>query len=350
MRRLAACLTPRAAVLASDDAPLRAVEAVLQSCHWHEVLGLSLAIGSDAGQSDTPIVAAGAEGDTLETGLTLGPSGLDGYSDDDIVQEFLRIAVEVHPFRNGSADSMLALRWAVDAFVNLRSRSLRMAAMVDMVRRGNVHVRDQECVMDEDEALHIFSETSTRALDRLSVHDLGRGGVGKMHADVLLNSVHILHLRPQSQGSRPGTQERAILDSVLAGALAANWLAARFARLLSWPSRRAQAETYCSTLVAAVGGVAFSGASRLQRMLTESGGAIVGSTGDMQGPSVQCPLCRVASVASRAIRNVRAGESAPICCVCTEAQSDVCLPCGHLCLCQECFRRLPRSVAASGLT
>lgn len=346
MRRLVACFAPRA-VPGTEDEPRRAVHAVLRSCSWYEVIGLVPAAAASGDVSAQMAGAGVAEGEALEAGLTTALEP-DHFSDQDVERAFLRTAAEVHPYRNSQAEAMLALRWAADAFVHLRSRSLRSAAVPEIARRGQAPAREQECGTDEDEALEIFSEVAILALDRLSLNDLGRG-VSKSHADALLNALHILHLRPQAQGRRPGGQERAILDSVLAGTLAANYILTAMARLVSWPSRRVQSEWICSTIVAALGGVAFNGASRIMRMLVDDGPMPVASSVDVQGPLVQCPLCRIACPANRAIRNVRVGEAAPTCCVCTEAQSDVCLSCGHICLCQECFQRLPRSSVATTL-
>ncbi len=82
--------------------------------------------------------------------------------------------------------------------------------------------------------------------------------------------------------------------------------------------------------------------SRLSR---RSASSEVDTTALLRLPAITlvCPLCREPSQAGRAIKNVRAGEAVPICCVCTEEPSTVCLACGHLCLCLGCFRLLPRS-------
>jgi hypothetical protein len=87
---------------------------------------------------------------------------------------------------------------------------------------------------------------------------------------------------------------------------------------------------------------------RINRMLNSEPGqassrsSLVDSQSFMMSPLVQCPLCRERTPANQAIKNVHAGDSVQLCCVCTETRSDVCLPCGHLCLCQICFSQLPR--------
>ena len=55
---------------------------------------------------------------------------------------------------------------------------------------------------------------------------------------------------------------------------------------------------------------------------------------------VRCPLCRKLSPVDRAVRNVnRVAEvtNVEVCCICLDAQPNVCLACGHLCLCEHCF-------------
>jgi len=313
-----------------------AVELVLRSRSWHEVLGLAF-VQQEQGQDGA--APASNEGPDIESGLAAGDDP-ENTSDEDVMRAFIDRAVDVHPFRNPHADALLALRWTVDSLEHLRGRTQRAEALVD-ARQAQEPVRQQECGTDGDEALRLFAETVTSAVDGLSLLDVERTGVGKPHADALLHGLHILQLRGPRGGGRSSADDP-MLGSVLAGALMANWLLASMARLLSRPSRRAYSEWACSTIVAAVGAVALSGASRLQRVLTGEGGQPLAAAAEAPGPCVQCPLCRTASPTGRAIKNVHVGEAAPACCVCTEARSDVCLPCGHICLCQHCFGMLPR--------
>jgi len=308
----------------------------LRSRNWPEVLQLVPSRGD----------ASPATAD-LESGASEQQDLTDRWSDAGVLEAFVCIGVEVHPFRNQHADSTLALRWAADAYTNLRDRQRRATAL--STEFGNwSSVRDRVCATSADEALRLFGEAVAALHDRLSLYDLTRGGVGKTVADALLHGMHLLHLRP-SLRDRPGSRDRSLLDSVLTGALAANWLLFSMVRFLTRPSQRPRTERVCSTTVAALGGVAFTGATRIQRMLTDDGAGAtrLGVAAEPLEPLVRCPLCRVASPAGRAIQDVRAGDAVPSCCVCTEQKADVCLLCGHLCLCGDCFSHLPRSTAVA---
>jgi hypothetical protein len=72
--------------------------------------------------------------------------------------------------------------------------------------------------------------------------------------------------------------------------------------------------------------------------------------------SIRCPLCRSIVERGRCVRGVKGGRSASACCVCLddgqeskdgEGSARVCLPCGHICLCETCFDRLPSVDTAS---
>jgi len=304
-----------------------------------EALGLQ-----QHGRSD-----AGGEGaDDLEVGLAEG-SGADRLTDEVVLQAFVCIGVEVHPFRVSHVDASLALRWAADSFANLRDQGQRQGAAASAVYQAPL--RDQVCATSADEALRLFGEAVTALHNRLSLHDLARGGVSRAAADALLHGMHLLHLRPHLR-DRPNSEERVLLDSVLSGALTANWLLSTFCSFVSFRPNalRYQREIICSTTVAALGGVAFTGAARLQRMLTDAGDgrSRLGDEEATLEPLVRCPLCRECTPAARAIQNVRAGDAAPTCCVCTEQRASVCLVCGHLCLCEECYLQLPRTTEAAG--
>merc|ERR1711908_248413 len=142
---------------------------------------------------------------------------------------------------------------------------------------------------------------------------------------------------------------RSMLDSVLYSVLTTHWLLRMMMRCLgpaTVGSRRQSAERFCNTMVAAVGGIAFNGVCRINRMLSPEPGRVMREDGAfpvIAATFVQCPLCRQSSPTSRVIKNVRAGEGLPNCCICTEALSSVCLPCGHLCVCEACFSQMPRS-------
>ena len=58
--------------------------------------------------------------------------------------------------------------------------------------------------------------------------------------------------------------------------------------------------------------------------------------------NVRCPLCRIKGKKSGAVRGVKGGGmTAPPCCVCLEEEgATVVLPCGHLCLCANCWSSL----------
>mmetsp|Transcript_56991 Transcript_56991/g.144654 ORF Transcript_56991/g.144654 Transcript_56991/m.144654 type:complete len:336 (-) Transcript_56991:271-1278(-) len=332
LRRLRACFSRRAQASIASTAQARAVEEVLCSRSWPEVLQLL----SSRGDVDASTL------DLEQQDLT------DRWSDTGVLEAFVCIGVEVHPFRNQHSDSTLALQWAADAFVNLRDQHRRTSALsTEWGTWGPV--RDRACSTGADEALRLFGEAVSTLHERLSLHDVVRGGVGKKVSDALLHGMHLLHLRPHMRDDRRGSRDRSLLDSVLAGALAANWLLFRMVRLLTRPSQRQRTEWVCSTTVAALGGVAFTGATRIQRMLTDDGASTtgLGTTAEPLEPCVRCPLCRIVSPAGRAIQDVRAGDSVPCCCVCTEQKANVCLLCGHLCLCGDCFKHLPRSTAVA---
>jgi len=334
---------------AAEEAHAGPVREVLNSRCWHEVIGLALLpVPSAARVAHTQEPAR--DDSMLEAGVRLtreaapAEEDLPEASDSDVVEAYLCTAVKVHPFCNEHEDADHATRWVADAFTNLRTRPLRDASLDEERRalRDEVAVGEQRCETDSAQALHLFSEVVMSVIDRLSVHDLGRGGVSRATTDALLHGLYILHARPLQNGSN--SQAAHLFSSVLAGTLAANSVAAAATRVLMPSGRRSNARLFCSTIIAAVGGIAFTSASRIQHMLAPDRAQRLGVQDNLT-PLVSCPLCRVASAASQAIRNVHAGESVPVCCVCTEERSDVCLPCGHVCVCDACFGRLPRTTA-----
>lgn len=340
------CFSGRAQPSAQAEHAQR-VEAVLRSRGRLQALGLAPAAeGAGAAPGAGARREAGAL--DLEVGL-IGAVAAERLSDAAITEAFLRVAVEVHPFRNSHPEATQALRWLADAYAGLRSAG-RGGAAAEAQPWGGI-ATGEECPTGADEALRLFAEAVAATHDRLQLYDLAQGGISKAVSDALLRGLHVLHLRPYAR-DRAGSRERAMLDAVLAGALAANWFLVGMARLLSRPSQRWQSEWRCSTIVAALGSMAFGNATRLQRMMTNTGGGSVslgapGSIVDMLEPLVRCPLCRLATPAGRAIQDVHAGEATAACCVCTERSADVCLPCGHLCLCGDCFKMLPRTTAAA---
>lgn len=322
----------------SEEEQAADVQRVLGSCTLRGVLGLT---SEQAGGRSTEALASD---DDVEAPLEI--------SEDDVLEAFLATAVEVHPFGNAQPSARLGLRWAVEAFCHLGGGRVPPPIPVSAREPRPIlgPIRDLECAIDDDEALRIFSRTVSLVLDTLSLHDVGRGGVSRRTTDALLRGLYILHIRPAQQRWDGGA--RHMFDPLLSGALMANWMMARAARLFLSAARREEAERRCSTAVAAVGFVAFGGASRLRRMMLSDGGtrALGGSAlgeaaPEHLEPQVQCPLCRKQALVDRVIRGVHAGEAPPTCCVCVERKSDVCLPCGHLCLCGSCFRELPRTTA-----
>lgn len=337
------------------------VDAVLRSASWREVLGFVMPGGGGGegdGAAETPI------GRDLEAGLTQGQAVEDLPSDVALLEAFLRIGVEVHPFRNPHAQAPLALRWTAVAYERLRGqrepqrgRRSEDATSSLAASHGNdeepaahqlsaqaatAPLGEQVCPMSDDEAQRLFAEVVSSTSNRLSLRNPETSGLSKASCDALLRSLHLLHLgRPENN-----TQDhQRALDSLLSSLLAVHWLLVSVAQLISSAPRR---QWTISTSVAALGGVAFSSATRIHRVLTADGESLrqLDDVGSLE-PLVHCPLCRKATPACRAIQDVHAGDAVPTCCICTENPSNVCLRCGHLCLCMECFQQLPRTTTAS---
>eukprot|EP00927_Polykrikos_kofoidii_P018251 TRINITY_DN18420_c0_g1_i1.p1 TRINITY_DN18420_c0_g1~~TRINITY_DN18420_c0_g1_i1.p1 ORF type:complete len:415 (+),score=57.54 TRINITY_DN18420_c0_g1_i1:224-1468(+) len=335
-------------------------------------------------------------GDDAETRLI--PT-LHGQATPEVLHAFIRTAAEVHPSVNPNDDAALALQWVAEAFRCLcasstpsqrddfqrdsavdgggaieahmattsspiAASSLPVAANHSTPSSVSLPLAQRECSTTFDQATRIFCEAVIVAFDSLSLHDLSVGGLDRRTTDSLLRSLYVLHLL-RLQGNADG-RDKFCYDSVLYGGLAANGFLAGLARILFAPAsatRRWRAERVCSTTVAVMGSLAFGGACRLRRLMHPNGResrdrdhnsyrrggaieqrvALLGMDGlDALMLSVNCPLCRCYVPSASAIRNVRAGDTVPTCCVCTETHSSVCLPCGHLCLCEYCFEKLPR--------
>lgn len=386
-RRLHSLFGLASAESSTDDSPdSAAVRRILQSRSRAEVLCLGQpqgTPGSDATGSRSSASARSSATSTsehvtdadhgaltrddrsavlLEAGLAGTPGGADfNMSPEAVLKAFLMESVKVHPACNAHEDALLALRWVVDAFVHLRNGATNSAW--NDIDSASASVHELPCSTDADQALQIFGDAVALANASLSLSGTAPGqfALGKPGADALLRAMYILHLQDPFAASNTTPEiearpERSMLDSVLAGALAANWVLTGLARLMP-RRRRPRAEWFCTTIIAAVGGVAFNGVGRISRMLAGPPPRVISSSGQglLEGSLgvsplaatllVQCPLCRTMSSAGQAIRNVRAGEAVPACCVCTEAPSNVCLPCGHLCLCQDCFSQMPRTTA-----
>jgi len=286
----------------------------------------------------------------LEAGLTPDGQESSELSDMAVLEAFLRVSLAVNPFDNLHPEATLAFQWVVDAFVKLRTRRARIESQGGM-QRFVLPLRDQVCNTSIDEAHRIFADVVTSTYDTLSLRNPQEGGLSKIGSDALLRSLHLLHSRPLARTGQASQQQRAMLDAVLSITLLANWLAAGLTQRASMRSSRGPASrpaSLASTTIAALGGVAFSGAARIQRMVSSEPANLARPLGaNPLEPLIRCPLCRVATPSGRAIQHVHAGDSVPLCCVCTEAKADVCLPCGHFCLCGECFQHLPRTIAGS---
>lgn len=345
MPRLLFCR--RRLIAAAGAAPAHqdaeAVDAVLQSRSWAEALAL------------TPHAAVGAALDDVERGL-ISPSRR------AILSSFLRTAVRIHPIGNAHPDASLALRWAVESMtqlLHLTDGQARERGEISSVggqaapaaeiapepyaQQEEGAFRERQCGTDVDEALHQFSMTVTELHDGLSLQDVEQYGLCPDEADALLRSICLLRIAELPAGRQQG-DERQMQDLLLAGMQNSHWVVLRTVQLFSRPSRRQLVQKWCSTLMVALGGVTLGGVGRIQRLLLSARAsvpsAIAGSSTSLSlsadgGPAVQCPLCRRLVLTNRAIKGVCAGESGPDCCVCTEAPAKVCLPCGHLCLCQE---------------
>ena len=87
---------------------------------------------------------------------------------------------------------------------------------------------------------------------------------------------------------------------------------------------------------------AAAAAARDAEVLNASGPVHGGS-----GKVVQCPLCRQRSRGDSAILGIK-GIEKTVCCVCLEADADVALPCGHICLCQVCFVKIAEGNRQTG--
>lgn len=321
----------------TDEEQARAVQAILMSHSLYEVLGLQSSPRGAGGSSSSESVALPVTHiDSMEAGVTILRSG-DTISDDEVVMAFLKVVVDVHPACNRHTDAGLAFCWAADAFINLRTRALRENNLaVTWPRQNATPVGERECGTDMDSALSVFGEVMGVVLENLSLRDMS-SSVDRTMSDTLLRAQHILHLRENGQD----IEERRALDSALAISLFANGFLTGVFGIFKCRPRQTRATT---TIMAIVGSVLFSFVSRLGRMVSDSGGnrpalGVLPST-----PHVSCPLCREMTAAGRAIKGVRAGDMIPICCVCTEIKADVCLACGHLCLCQDCFSHLPRTL------
>lgn len=326
------------------------IEAVLSSCSWYEALGIHpRASGVGTAAADPAAAATPPEGRDLEAGLTQGQQLAEEITDGAVLEAFLKVSASVHPFQNSHPEATLALRWVVEAFTKLRGR--RERALLRGTQAFETPLRQQPCLKTADEAQRVFAEVVSATYDRLSLRNPEDCGLSKVGGDSLLRSLHMLHLRPYARSQQSMQHERAMLDTVLRAALIANWIIVsmvRKARMFSSSRERSRSESMASTAVAAIGGVAFSGASRMHRIVSSDNINTTRSFGaDPLEPLVRCPLCRVATPSGRAIQDVHAGDGMPPCCVCTENQADVCLPCGHLCICGECFQHLPRTTAAS---
>jgi len=344
IRRLFSCFGRRgddnASSLGHFEPQQSDVDRVLDSVTWHEALRLNPAASSTAG--------SGGDIEDARGGLVSN----DGLTDRSVAEAFVCVGVQVHPYRNTSADAPLALRWVASAFTSLGDEQSRAQAVYVNCFEP---LRQRECPTSLDTALRTFGEVCLSVYDRLSLHNLPRSGINARVAEALLRGVHMLYLQPHVR-DQPGDEERSFLDGVLDGTLSANRLVGSVSHWFSSDRRqREQIEWMSSTTVAALGVVAFNGAARLQRMLHDHGAhgprlpdanAAALPLGIVQ-PLVSCPLCRVLSPAGKAINNVHAGDRMPPCCVCTEESSNVCLPCGHVCLCQHCFLQLPRTTAAA---
>jgi len=316
----------------NEESDAVAVNAVLDSKCWHEALGLHV-----------PMEVTPTDDGSVEAGLVNIRGSDDLFiSDVEVVDAFIAAAVKVHDVSTMDSDAFRAFCWCAEAFTNLKTPELRSSA-VNGHNQNQVPFRERTCGTSRDEALHIFNEAVTTRVDHLSLQDEPSGCVSKSSTDSILRALHMLHLHGSGTGD-----DRAMYDSVLAATLAANWILAVAARFVSMVTRRNHGDRLFSTIMAALGVVAFNGASRLQ-------GLLIGDRANRQRlpPAhmsellVLCPLCRVLNPVHQAIKRVRACDHAPICCVCTDAQSDVCLPCGHLCLCEACFTCLPRQLATS---
>lgn len=328
-----------------------AVNRALDCYSFVEVLRLNAAPSpsssenGDEGANSTSTVGVSlgaAEQDDMNL-LESGHAGPLTLTDNQVQQAFVRVGSEVHPFRAQVRDAPLALQWVATAFVKLRDETARRR---EGFNRLALPLRDQPCLMLNDEALRLFSETVEDMQNRLSLYDLDRGGIGRETSDALLNAMHFLYLRPHWR-DRPGSSDRTLVDSVLSGALMANWFLSKFAQFFSRQAQRQNTEWACSTTVAAVGAIALNGALRITQMLSDDGGANTSSGAGSFEPMVRCPLCRILCPVQRSIKNVCAGDGVPTCCVCTERKADVCMTCGHVCLCGACFAMLPRTTAAA---
>lgn len=315
------------------------IEKVLGSRTWCEVLGIH---PSTNGAETTSEI----EDRDVEAGLTRGLPAED-ISDGAVLEAFLRVSAGVHPFQNTHPEASLALRWVVEAFAKLRGLRDR-AAVGGGTQVFGTPLRDQACATTAEEAQRIFAEVVSSTYDRLSLRNPEDCGLSKIGGDALLRSLHLLHMQPVAQAQR---QDWTMMNMLLVLALIANWAAVamvRMVRIFSSNTERIRSELVASTTVTALGGVLFSGASRIQRVTSSDTTNITRTFGtDPLEALVRCPLCRVATPSSRAIQDVHAGDTMPACCVCTENKADVCLPCGHLCICGECFRHLPRTTAAA---
>lgn len=290
-----------------------------------------------------------------------------------LAEAFLQKAVQVHPASNSDQRALLAFRWCADAFKELRSESSGNPPQVavpddqshpsrsqdiEAIPSIDLPAAERECLTDAGEALHLFAEATQCINDHLSLQPAPGTdepvGVTAQTADALLRALHILHLRTPFENVVDNEDveiERSMLDSVLYAALSTHWMLRMITRVFFLGSRRHSAERYVNTLIAAVGGVVFTGVCRINRMVSSNPENVLTRTARDDAALgviemfIQCPLCRETVPTSRAIRNVHAGEAVPSCCVCTENRSDVCLPCGHLCLCQACFSQMPRTTA-----
>lgn len=328
------------------------MEGVLGSKRLIEVLGLHPNARGGGGGAATSAGAAREDSGDLEAAWCGGHASED-TSDAAVVEGFLTVGVQVHPFQNFHPESALALRWAAEAFCKFRGRRERAAASLEATAAQvfEAPLREQACPTSTDEAQRLFAEVVAATYDKLSLRNPEECCLSSAGGDALLKSLHLLHLQPHALAQPVMQRKRAILDTLLGAALAVNWVAVaitRRARIFSLSAARNRSESMASTTVVALGGVAFSSACRMHGVVSGEGAGAVRSLGaGPLEPLVRCPLCRVASPAGRAIRGVHAGEGAASCCVCTEGKADVCLPCGHLCICGECFQHLPRSAVAA---